>query len=152
MKAHFHQRRHIALLEVLICFALIALCILPLIYPHVAILKSEKDFVNTIELDHAVNLLYANVLQKLYLREISWADIENGKEIPIDENLLHASGVKKFLPFTGSYKFVEIKHKPPKQPEDSVYLYSLVFTFSPTLKKALPYVYKYQIVIERKQK
>jgi hypothetical protein len=69
------QRRHQSLLEVLIAFALIALCVLPLIYPHVAIYKAQNKFARKLELDHVVNLLYGKVLEKLYMNTIPWADL-----------------------------------------------------------------------------
>lgn len=88
------RRRPILLLEVLICFALIALCALPLIYPHVFMLRSEKQYVNAIELDHFVNILFIDTLQKMYQNEISWAQIEGGKRIPIGEVNMPAGGGK----------------------------------------------------------
>lgn len=158
------QRRPIVLLEVLIAFALVALCVLPLIYPHVFILRSEKKFVSTVELDHLVNLLYADRLQKLYQNEIPWSDIENGKEIPIDIALLNSLDYKEDLPFTGTYQFVKVRQKPPKPADTTVYLYDLTFTFLPKpglfLEKAPKdrgdvkvnpdqITYKYQVAIER---
>src|SRR5690349_12587266 len=105
-------KRPVVLLEVLIAFALVVLCALPLIYPHVFILKSEKAFVASIELDHAVNLLFANCLEKLYQNQIAWHQIESGKETTIESSLLEESGFNGYLPFNGTYKFVEEKHKP----------------------------------------
>lgn len=154
------QRRSVVLLEVLIAFALVALCVLPLIYPHVFILKSEKAFVDIIQLDHSVNLLFANRLEKLYQNKIPWNDIEDKKEIPIDSTMLQESGIKETLPFTGTYRFFEVKHKPQKlteKTEKSVYYYKLIFTFLPKKelfkqKGSKPFVYEYDIVIERRYK
>lgn len=157
------KKRYIALLEVLIAFVLISLCVLPLIYPHAAMLKTEQEFIAEVELDHQVNLLYANRLQKLYLNEISWSDIESGKEFTIDKQLLQSIGYEKELPFIGSYRFTEIKHKPPKQPEDAVYLFNLTFIFTPKgpQKKAWKpqhedqsktLRYSYEVAIEKRSK
>lgn len=151
------SRRHIVLLEVLIAFALVALCALPLIYPHVQILKSEKAFVTSIELDHLVNLLFSNRLQKLYQNEISWSDIVGERELSIDERMIHESGFQGSLPFTGTYKFIEVKHKSSDVSGRSVYLFNLNFRFTPkkeNSKKIEPKVlsYDYQIVLERRVK
>ena len=116
------RRYYVALLEVLIAFAIIALCILPLIYPQVALIKSEKEFIDTVELDHAVNLLYVNQLQKLYDRRIPFSVIEGGKESPIEEGLLQEAGFKKNLPFTGSLRYILLKQKPPK-PDDTSFIF-----------------------------
>lgn len=153
------RRQPAILLEVLIAFTLIALCILPLIYPHVFILRSEKKFISTVELDHYVNLLYADRLQKLYQNEIPWQDIENGNEIPIDTQLLEAIHYKGDLPFTGHYKFIKEKQKPRKESERTVYIFYLQFLFSPKLgyflekeSKNQKLIYKYRLVVERIKK
>lgn len=155
------KRRPAILLEVLIAFTLIALCILPLIYPHVFILRSETKFGSTVQLDHYVNLLYADRLQKLYQNEIPWQDIENGNEIPIDSHLLEALGYKGDFPFTGYYKFFKEKQKPRKDAERNVYLLQLQFVFTAKpgvflekdLKDKNPKtVYKYRLVVERLKK
>lgn len=155
---HFIQRRCILLLEVLIAFALIVLCILPLIYPHVFILRSEKKFVATVELDHVVNLLYANILQKLYQNEIAWSDIENGTKIPIDASLLETVGYKQELPFEGSYHFTLLRQRPRSAADVTAYLFILEFAFTPkharffekkTETDSDKIVYKYQVAVER---
>ena len=73
------KKRYVSLLEVLIAFALIVLCVLPLIYPHVAMFKSQKAFIRKVELDHVVNLLYAKILEKLYMNSIPWQELGDGK-------------------------------------------------------------------------
>ncbi len=143
------EKRPIVLLEVLIAFALVVLCALPLIYPHMAIFKAEKKFIDTIELDHVVNLLYANRLEKLYLREIPWADIDGGKELTIDSQMIQESGWKRELPFNGHYKFLRKAYKPHKAPEEAVYLFKLIFAFTSKDKDSRPFAYEYEIVIER---
>lgn len=162
MKTIYRSKRHPAiLLEVLIAFALIALCVLPMIYPHVYILRSEKKFIATVELDHYVNLLYADRLQKLYQNEIPWQDIENGKEMPIDSQLLEAVGYKGDLPFTGFYKFIKIVQKPKKEADRAVYIFQLEFIFvakpgyflEKDLKEKNPKItYTYKVAVERIRK
>lgn len=148
-------KRPFALLEVMIAFALVALCALPLVYPHVAIFKAEKQFLNDIELDHFVSLLYADTLEKLYLNEISWSTIHEGKEMIIDFTIMQSFGSKKPLPFKGTYKFVEIKHKPPKPKDKGVYLFDLIYEFVPIATKdgdesVKPLKYPYKVMIEQR--
>ncbi len=156
MKLYCNKARPVVLLEVLIAFALVALCALPLIYPHVFILKSERQFVASVELDHLVNLIYADRLQKLYLKEISWAEIEGGKEISLDEGLYKQLGYEGELPFIGTYRFEDVKHKPRTPGEKTIYLFKLIFTFIPKktdVKNGKDKLrYNYDIVIERRQK
>lgn len=159
-------KRPLILLEVLIAFALVVLCVLPLIYPQVFILKSEREFVDTIELDHAVNLLYGNRLQKLYLNEIDWDEIEEERHIPITNAMIKESEITKKLPYKGEYQFFIIKRKPPR-PEDRLYLVRLIFSFTSTSAKKTKTVnnegqlssepvkkltYGYDIFIERRPK
>lgn len=144
--------RPIALLEVLIAFTLVVLCALPLIYPHVAIFKAEKAFVATVNLDHAIKLLYANRLEKLYLQEISWEEIQSHREFPIEVEMLQESGIKQPFPFQGTYRFDEGEYKPKDRVEDSVHLMKLVFKFTPTDKKKEALEYTYPVVIEYKPK
>lgn len=142
------------LLEVLIAFALTALCVLPLIYPHVHIFKTQKEKIASIELDHAVQLLFARCLEQLYRGEIAWADIENESQFPIDEASYLAAGYPKPLPFRGHYAFKEITHKPSEPQEKGIYLFELNFIFTPmhapsTPHPAPPLNYHYRLVIER---
>lgn len=157
------HKRPLVLLEVLIAFALVVLCVLPLIYPQVFILKSEREFVDTIELDHAVNLLYGNRLQKLYLKEIDWDEIEEERRIPITDAMMKESGILREFPYKGEYQFFIIKRKPPK-PEDHLYLVRLIFSFTSTKKpkkvdnnslvsdQSKKLTYAYDIFIERRPK
>lgn len=156
-------KRYLVLLEVIIAFALVALCVLPMIYPLVYILKSEREFIETIELDHIVNLLYGDTLQKLYLNQIGWSDIEEHKRFEIT-SLLQDIGYKGSFPFEGSYEFIIEKRKPPP-PEDRIYLVKLIYTFTPKktgkkppadtdleMQKPKTYIYEYKIFIERRPK
>jgi hypothetical protein len=156
------RKRTLLLLEVLIAFALVVLCALPLIYPHVFILRSEREFVDTIELDHAANLLYANRLQKLYLNEIGWDEIEEERKVPITDTMMQESGITREFPFKGEYQFFIIKRKPPK-PEDRLYLVRLILSFASTKKtkksdnelssdQQKKLTYAYDIFIERRPK
>jgi len=147
-----YQKRYMALLEVMIAFAIIVLCIIPLVYPHVAVVQSERKFLDRVELDHFVNLIFADILQKLYENKIAWGDIEGEKDIPIDEMQLKDMGLKTF-PFEGSYHFKLDKKKPAKPEDLALYLYDLIFTFKPKTSAvdAEPLKYQYRLTIERRR-
>lgn len=159
MKRRFSSltRRPAALLEVIIAFALVALCVLPLIYPHVFILRSEKRFIDEAMLDHRVNLFYADIMQKLYQKEIPWNDIMGGKEIPIVLDKDSSLTAKTEFPFKGTYRFQKVRMKESDDAAHSVHLLKLIMTFTPEPgyfpgKNVKPLVYEYQVMIERKQK
>jgi hypothetical protein len=123
------------LLEVLIAFALVVLCAIPLIYPHTAMLKAQYQFVSKLELDHAVNLLYGNVLEKLYLNKLNWTDITQNP-MEVTEEMLKEAHFLKPLPYQGTYTFIEDDHRPKKIGPYNLFQFTLVFSFiSTALKK-----------------
>jgi len=126
------KKQYVLLLEVLIAFTLVALCALPLIYPHVYLLSEQKRFVNTVELDHLVNLMYVELLEKFYNNEIAWNDIIEMRSFPIDTAFIariRGKDTVKSFPYVGSYQLKEIKHK--KNEEKYAALISLTFVFTP---------------------
>ena len=145
------RKNRILLLEVLIAFAIVATCALPLIYPQIAIYKAQKQFEQKVDLDHAVNLLYGEILRRLYLNEIPWADLQ-GKATTIDEEMLRRAGVELTTSsYTGFFKFTEINHKPKLASPYSLWLFNLSFTFSPkrSLNSLKPVHYEYKVFIVR---
>lgn len=146
------NKRHVLLLEVLIAFALIVMCIIPLLYPHTFILKEQKQFIHRIELDHVVNLLLADITERLYLNEIPWNDIANKTVFQIEETELRRINYSRSLPFKGSYQFGETIHKPKGEAAYSLYLLTLDITFTPeppSKHKKEEYVYHYDIFLVR---
>lgn len=146
------KKRPILLLEVLIAFAIIALCIFPLIYPHAVIAKAQKEFIKKIELDHAVSLLYAQIYQDLHRNKIEWSDIMSQRKFEILPEDLKKINDNKNLPFMGEYHFEQVIHKPQTPQDTTAYLFHLIFDFYPQhevrknkeknlSKKALQYKY-----------
>lgn len=151
------KKRHILLLEVLIAFAIIVLCIFPLIYPHAAMAKSQREFIKKIELDHAVSLLFGQIYQDLQRNKIEWNDIEGKRKFEITPDELRTLNHGKSLPYKGYYYFEEILHKPKRQiqTEATAYLFRLIFKFQPqyesktkkSKKSAKNFEYKYKVFI-----
>ena len=164
------KKRHQSLLEVLIAFALVALCVLPLIYPHVAMFKAQNTFIRKVDLDHVVNLLYAKILEKLYMNSIPWNDIEQ-TVFPVDAGLLGEIQYDKPLYFSGSYNFSEPwpvtdpkypypVFKPNTPGPYSLYLFKLTFNFLPQefakatdeVKQQNNIKYQYNVFVVRDQR
>ena len=150
MKKTFYsiRRRPIMLLEVLISFALIVFCALPLIYPHVAILKSEREFVSVVEKDHLVNLLFIDVIEKLYLNEISFESIVSKKEFIVNDYELKKIGLQDPVPLVVTYTFKEIKSKVARDKKRTAYLFNLSFKVE-SKDKTPSSTYNYDILIEK---
>jgi hypothetical protein len=149
------KKRHFLLLEVLIAFALIVLCVFPLISPHSVMLRSQSQFIRKIELDHLVNLLYGHITEQLYFNKIPWQDLENGTVFPVTNELLSAAGFTALLPFEGTYTFNEKKRKPKKDDEKVdeyvLYIFELKFAFHPSGESPSKndQIYTYQFFLAR---
>ena len=109
------------------------MCVLPLISPHTYILLEQKKFIHKVEVDHLVNLVYADIVERMYKNKIPLNDVLTGREFPIDETYLQELKYDKKLPYKGSYRFKEAKHK-GKEPY-TLYLLELDFKFVPIEKK-----------------
>lgn len=136
------------LLEVMIAIALVTLCLLPLITPHLAMFKEQSKFNTAMQLDHVVHLLYVDMLEQMYLGKISWKQVQEKRPVPIDDNTWSRIGQTSKFPFEGHYLFGEIKHKEGKDTEWGVYLLTLTFVLSPKNAKeehSPQWVFPYQL-------
>lgn len=129
------RKRHFLLLEVLIAFAIVIFCAIPLIAPHVDMYKAQREWLDKEELDHVVNLLYADLLEKLYLNTIDWAELRAEPEVTITPQMIREAGYNKPLFFNGKYKFEIKKFKPKNEDKFNFYLFNLKMTFVPTFLK-----------------
>lgn len=100
------KKRAFLLLEVLIAFALIALCAIPMIAPHISMIKAQKELETKMKINHAAKLIYANVLEKMHKNEIPLAQVEDGKTISVQEEFLEG-----ITGYTADYRFKIIKSK-----------------------------------------
>lgn len=127
-------KKHFLLLEVLIAFVLIALCMIPLISPQTFILTQQKKFIQELEVNHVVNLAYADIIERLYKNEIPWNSIIQGNEFEVDETMLQRLKYSKKIPYRGYYAFSEIIHKPTEDTPRKLYLFNLNFQFVPQVQ------------------
>lgn len=117
----------------MIAISLIVLAAIPLLYPHVFLLKAQRQFMDRVELDHVINLLYADVIERLYKNEIPLNAILNKNVFEITDYDLSRIQYDKRLPFKGGYTF-SVYHQKPRGVEDSpytLYLLTLDFFFHP---------------------
>src|SRR5437868_1820742 len=106
-------KRGYLLLEVVLAFFLLALCALPLFYPHGYMLKEEREFVHQIEFNRAADLIFASLVEKLYRNEIPWEEIEEKVKKPIDSTFFqHDPRLTSTLHHQVSY---QIKYRKPKE-------------------------------------
>jgi hypothetical protein len=149
-----HCKRPALLLEILIALALATLCILPLMAPHASLIKAQRQFLQKVELDHSVNLIYAEILKQLYMNKPEWQNLAQNT-FEIDDDLIKNAGVISNSPFKGHYHFTALKHRPKKESDFSTHLYQLTFEFwlknqsyeeASKKKEVMEYIYKIFIV------
>lgn len=139
------------LLEVLISIALIAFCILPLITPHIAMIKEQYKLDTTMKLDRVVRLLYVDVLEQMHKDQIKWGQVVGKGLIPINDGMWERIGKQNKMPLKGFFRFEEVKHKPNKPSEWNAYLFKLTFYFfppdAPVDEKKTQWVFPYELAL-----
>lgn len=135
------------LIEVLISFSLVVIALFPLIYPHTAIYREQIKGLNRVEMNHAVNLLFGELLRELYQQEIPLSDITEGHTFPIGEELLKRAGYEKKPPFTGSYSLNLLKEKHNDERTKSALLTALTFLMRDRDKSEKVFKFQYLIAI-----
>lgn len=70
------KKRPFLLLEVMIAFAIVALCMLPLIVPNVWMITVGRSSIRDLEQERYVNLIYASIVEKLYENKIPWSILD----------------------------------------------------------------------------
>lgn len=137
-------KRPFLLLEVLIALALVALCMLPLVYPHFWMVKKEKSAVQMIKEDAKVGLVYIHLLEKLYMNELPWERLLDGLFYPVQ---MDGNDNEKI-----TYSFSEVLSKEEEGTGNSHHLLKLQIRFEPNLPSDKPRNYEFEIYVERKIK
>jgi hypothetical protein len=140
------RRRHALLMEILIAFSLVLMCAFPLLYPHFAMLKAEKEAIHTIELDRLVGFVYSDLIIKLYRNQIPWKEICQQDNTPSQPQDIDAkfqdnpSLLQKLREtgYTGTYQLEQIeqcpKYKKKQNFRISHHLLKVIFSFKPSSK------------------
>lgn len=77
------RRRNFLLLEVLIAFGLVALCIFPLVYSQFKVLTAEKELRRTLEKQKQSNELFVQFVERLYKGELTIDQLKENPKIEI---------------------------------------------------------------------
>lgn len=135
------NKRPMLLLEVLIAFAIVVLCALPLMAPHYAMLRDQSRYQKHLVLDHTVNLLFGDIVQQLYLNQFSWEELQN-KQHPVSLKMLAEAGMDpKNFPYKGFFIFSPLKSKSNPSQTESAHVYNLKFVFTPNHGERVEYDY-----------
>lgn len=123
---YFIHKRCMLMLEVLIAMAIVALCLLPLISPHVLVYKSQKEFTHSIQMARKANELFGEVLERLHKNEIPWQAIQERHFIPLDDLLSKTKSIKDA--YRGTYQFTIVGHKENPETGWGMHLLNLAIT------------------------
>lgn len=139
-----HKKRTFLILEVLIAFSIIALCLFPLLTPNLMIIKAEKNFQEELEADRLADLLFAEWVEKLYDNTISWERLTSGDIVALEEKTLIPTG----FPYSIVVKPI-LKKKKVSEKETSYYLFLFEFHFKPKQGGLSPLLFSYNLFVER---
>lgn len=79
-------KKPLTLLEVLICFFLIAIAVVPLIAPYRHMLNQSEEKLKELEIDRKAPLYYVDLLSKFYSKELSVKNLdEESHSVPDGE-------------------------------------------------------------------
>lgn len=80
MFAKRRKKRPYLLLELLIAFALLTACLLPLTQNPLTMVGKEREMLQELELTREADLLFADVKQRLYTNKISYENLTRSEE------------------------------------------------------------------------
>lgn len=142
------KKRPFSLMEVMICFMLILFCLIPLIYPNYALYKERIKFADTIKVDHTVTLLYGNLLEQLYRREIPYEQITQSGTSPLQINpeILSAQGINaSTFPYDISLTSKNALRKGQKNGSYIAHLIEFTYSFQKKNSKEPPLTFTYLV-------
>jgi hypothetical protein len=80
MRFYRKRRNTFVLLEILIAFGLVALCIFPLVSSQVKILTAQKELHSRLEKQRLANLSFSKTVEQLYRGEITLDQLDATSE------------------------------------------------------------------------
>lgn len=140
------NKRHILLLEVLIAFSIVVMCIFPMLQPFLFMLTEERRFMREVELDRLVGNIYADLLVNGFYRGgVEWRMIDSKQDYPIENPMLTELG------FIGSYSF-KIEKKKGESPKEvfKLFLLKISYEFKP-ITGGEPLKYAYKLFVQREK-
>lgn len=74
------QKRSFVLLEILIAFSLVGLCIVPLVRQPLKLYKNEVEFLEKLELERLADWTFTEIKERLLKNEIPWDELPKKKK------------------------------------------------------------------------
>lgn len=90
-KTKFLRKNNSLLIEILIAFTLVILCIFPLLNPHLKMITYEQKKLEVTKLDRTLELLTSTIIKNLYENLYDWEQMVSGYQFPFYEHELKTS-------------------------------------------------------------
>jgi hypothetical protein len=74
------QKRSFVLLEIIIAFSLVGLCIVPLVRQPLKLYQNEMQFLEKMELERLADWTFTEIKERLLKNEIPWGELPRGKK------------------------------------------------------------------------
>ena len=140
-------KRPFLLLEVMISFVLIVMCVLPLIYPHVALYKETASFRRWEESQKMHQLIFTAIQMKLHRNDLTWQQINSETKFALDKTFLEVLDPSLTLNEKGFYRFKIKRKKTNKNSTQGYYLFEVEITYPEKEKNAV-----FDLFVERNAK
>lgn len=136
----------------MIAFAIVVLCLFPLITPHVWMIKEENSFIQDLRTDRYIGIIYAHIIENLYENQILWDVIKEKDSL----TTLSIDAIPESWPYIIILRTeIEKNGKEGKEEEQMYYILHLNIILKPTFNSdsnKKPTEYEYVAFVERKIK
>lgn len=158
MPRHLHKaavrRSPFLLLEVMIAFGILALSAIPLVYPHLMILKEERALIHELEMDFAAQNLIGDLLVELHENRVPFRLIEDAGAFELAKTKWVSVGIPEEALERAFVSFEE-KHKPKEPSSSTLYIVkaALHLVYAPAYKeraKRSEMSYPFSFIVLRK--
>lgn len=142
------KNRPFLLLEVLIALTLVALCLLPLVSPHIMIIKEERNFISVLEADRMANLIFANIVQEMYDHRIPWELLQSSTDKEVTADMLQGINLPQGWPWRPFWRIRPLRSKGEKE-KVAYFLYRIEVIFEPLTNDVQPLRFPYSLFVAK---
>lgn len=140
------SKRPFTLLEVMVAFTLVLLCVVPLLRTHLMMFHEERRLVRELAAEQLAGVIFSEVLPLLYENKIPWE--ENQVLSYIEPSILEPlEAHAKKLGYHPAVSVETVKSK-PKDSEEGCFIKTVEVELKPASKRVVRY--RRNVVIERK--
>lgn len=122
------KKRNFQLLEIMVAAFIILICAAPAIRIYTSTFLQQQDILKDNQSDHLSHLIHANIIEKLYKKDIPFQDILDKKRFSVDSSELQKQLQRFGFDAFYSFERYESKKREKKDKKPSMYLVSLKIT------------------------